>query len=356
MLKVLQELIKRNSENPPCDCRTIVKYVSGYLKKHTRARVMVQRITGTKSNVIAQFGKPEILLNAHLDTVPAAESWTYDPFFMKRTKNRVYGLGATDVKGPVAAILAAVREQPPENLMLFFCCDEEAGGSECVRGFLKSKYAKGIHYATVTEPTQGNIVTLHKGIYIFEVTIHGESAHASHPERGLNAIEQAADFIKSLDKLKKRVNKRTYKKLAKPTFNVGMITGGTKANLVPDICRIEIDRRFLPGKDSMMALKELKALVRNQTKKAEVKKIFAEPAFKSKHAAPVIKLLTKAGAKQKFSAVNFWTEAALFQKARIASIVFGPGNIAQAHSANEFAKISDLKQAKKIYQEFFSHV
>jgi len=345
-----------NSENPPCNCVTILSYVRDYLKKNSKARVIFQPVAKNKGNVIAIFGRPQILLNAHLDTVPASGFWKIDPFKLTRIKNRVYGLGATDVKGAVSAILSAVKEQSPQNAMLLFSSDEEHGNMECIKTFLRSGYTRGINYGIVTEPTDFNIVTGHKGVYTFEITFFGKSAHSAKPEKGINAIELAAKFINGLKNYKNKLSERHYRNMNKSTLNVGMIDGGVKSTMVPDKCRIVVDRRVLPGRDFNSAPHELKRLLCRFDKHAKMKITYNVPCLKTDRRIPPVHILEKCGAIQLDNVVDFWTEAPLFTEAGIPSVVFGPGTIAQAHTTNEFIMMRDLERAKRIYRKFFSMI
>ncbi len=354
MLSILKKLVSINSENPPCDCIAILKYVRDFLKKNTKAKIVLQPVAKTKGNVIAIFGKPQILLNAHLDTVPASGFWKRDPLKLTRVKNRVYGLGTTDVKGAVAAILSAIKVQSPQNTMLLFSSDEEHGNMECISTFVKSGYTRGIKYGIVTEPTDLNIVTRHKGVYTFEITFFGKSAHSAKPERGTNAIELAAKFISGLSDYEIRLAQRRYRDMKKSTLNVGIINGGVKSTIVPDECRIVVDRRVLPGKDRYSAPYELKRLLRKYDKKAKMKTTYNVPCLKTDRKIPPVHILKICGAKQLESVVDFWTEAPLFSEAGIPAVVFGPGTITQAHTANEFIAIRDLEKARKIYTKLFS--
>lgn len=351
---ILRELIKRKSENPPCQCREILAYVHAFLKKHTHARVVHQRVTPGKGNIMAIFGKPRIFINAHLDTVPITGIWRSDPFVLRHVQGRLYGRGATDVKGAVAAILAAVREQQPRDAMLLFDSDEESGGGDCVQAFLKSPYRRGLRSGIVTEPTDLNIVTMHKGIRVFQVTFFGKAAHGAVPEKGANAIVMAAHFIRELEKYARSLRRRSYRDLSHATVTVGTIHGGVKFNIVPDRVVVEVDRRVLPGMDERSAEKEMKRLTKKYGRRAELATLYTVPSLRVHSKLPVIKLLRKCGARQKATGVDFWTEAALFTRAGMPSVVCGPGKIDQAHISNEFVMEKDLQRAKKVYIELFS--
>lgn len=356
MLNILNELIRRESENPPGDCRNILEFVYAFLKKKTRARVVYQKVGQTKGNIIAVFGSPSLLVHAHLDTVPASTSWTRDPFTLVRTARRLYGLGCTDVKGAIAAMLYAAAKCPPKNLMLLFDADEENVDNECIPAFLKSRYRRGITHAMVNEPTAFNIVTAHKGICVFRFLFRGRSAHASRPDRGRNAIENAAGFVLKLRQYGQKITRRTYHSLAGPTLNIGCISGGTKANIVPDECCIEVDRRVIPGADETNAERELRALLHAHTRHATMQTMYAAPSFMSGTRFPYRKLMTDNGARIDDPVVDFWTEAALLARAGIDCVVCGPGSIDQAHIANEYITEREFIKAGTYYCNLFATV
>ncbi|UCC11333.1 MAG: M20/M25/M40 family metallo-hydrolase [candidate division WOR-3 bacterium] len=354
VLGILKDLISIRSENPPGGSREILGYVKSFISTHTRARVVYQRVSKTRGNVIAVFGNPHILLNAHLDTVPAAGRWKHGPFHMVRTPKRVYGLGATDVKGAVAAMLAALQQRPPQNLMFVFNADEEDGLGESISYFLDSAYARRIEHAIVTEPTRCNIVTSHKGLYIFQTVFRGKAAHASEPHQGVNAIEKAAGFIRVLQKYHDRIKKRRYGNLRNPTISVDVITGGTKSNIVPDTCRFEIDRRTLPGVDHRQAAHEIRVLLKRYDPTARLKVLCSQPGFASTVSQKFMDMLVSCGAHTGCSVANFWTEGALFAGAGMKTVVCGPGSSRQAHTTDEFIEQRELKKAYQLYHRLFA--
>lgn len=354
VLDILHDLINIRSENPPGDSREILAFVKAFLSTHTRARVVHQRVSRVRGNIVAVFGSPRTLVNAHLDTVPATGTWKRSPHGMTRTQQRVYGLGATDVKGAVAALLAAVKRIPPHDLMLVFDADEEDGLGESISHFLGSPQARGITTAIVTEPTDCNIVTSHKGLYIFEIVFRGRAAHASEPHTGINAIERAARFVSVLKTYAGRIARRTYHDLKNPTISVDVIAGGTKSNIVPDTCRIEIDRRTLPGKDHAHAADELRTLLKRHDPAARLNVLCSQPGLAVTRTEKVRDMLVSCGARTQCTVANFWTEAALFAAAGIDTIVCGPGSSRQAHTTDEFIKRGELKKAYQLYRTLFT--
>jgi len=366
-IEILEKLVSIGSQNPPGALVTsggteILEYVANFLQKIPRATVIRQSLSSTKGNVIAIFGSPQILVNAHLDTVPTQSLWRSNPFKLIKKGKNLYGLGACDVKGGVASILSAILEHPPHNLALLFNSDEEYGNNDCVLAFLKTTLAKNIKYAIITEPTNLNVATSHKGTYTFEITFTGKSAHSSIPEKGINAIEIAAGFITYLKKYKTKILKRRCKELGTPTLNIGVINGGIKANIVPERCVIKVNRRTLPGRDDLDVFRELRNVLGEYDKrlpklaKTSIVNTFGLPPLETRDNSAIAKLLLNCGAKQLKKAVDFSTEASLFASRGIQGVVFGPGSILQAHTSNEFVSIKQLEKAKKIYINMFSKI
>lgn len=351
-LNILRNLVALSSENPAGDCVKIAKFVADYFKHYTKAKVYIQKITNGNINVIAKIGDPKFFINAHLDTIPATNGWQISPYKLNKCGTKLYGLGTTDVKGAIAATLFALKSSQPKNLLFLLNSDEEHGDNLGVKTFLKSRYAQNLKSGIVTEPTNLNVVTYHSGICNFEINFSGKSCHSAYPDKGINAIELAADFIQNLGQYKKIVSKYSFKGL-RPTLNIAVIKGGVKSNIVPDNCLLKINYRQPPNFRIERMLKKIKYLAKG--KNASIKITYETPPLNIKSKNNIlITLLKSFGAKDNMPAVNFWSEAALFSKAGIPAVVFGPGDIAQAHSANEFINRTELEKAVEIYKRLFT--
>jgi len=347
-VKILRRLTTLRSENPPGDCRRIAGYLAGMIKSRTRARVVLQPTPDKNFNVIAILGRPRFFINCHLDTVPAASGTM---FKLRETGGRLYGLGATDVKGPMASLVSALVQTPPRNFMLIFSPDEENGRNSGIRTFLASPYARGLAAGIVTEPTRLNVVRYHPGVCNFEVSFPGRAAHSAYPDEGVNAIEKAARFINRLVSYRRVLSRRKYQGL-EPTLNVAVIKGGVKSNVIPERCELKLNFRNPPGLTPERLFRELKRLTGDR--KADVKKLYsAEPLRPMPEKSALVRRLKECGAGREFSAVNYWSEAALFASAGIPACVFGPGDIRQAHRPDEFIRIRDLLVGAAVYRRLF---
>jgi acetylornithine deacetylase ArgE len=321
-----------------------------------------QRIADHRENIVAHLefpGAPRTLLfEAHQDTVPT-DNMTIDPFGAKIADGKLSGRGACDIKGGMAAMLAAfarlARERPrnASNVIMACTVDEEftfLGVQRLVQGLRADM-------AIVAEPTQLQIVKAHKGTTRWMLHAQGKSCHSSSPEKGINAIYRMGKLLGAIEQYANELRaSRNDPLLGPPTLSVGRIEGGTSVNTVPDRCWIEIDRRILPGEEPQAAWRDFIDNLRKQPElnfEYEVAPPWlASPALGAEHSADVIARLGAAIAQiiGKFSviAVPYGTDASTIALAGIPSVVFGPGDIAQAHTADEWVSVDEVAQASEI--------
>jgi acetylornithine deacetylase/succinyl-diaminopimelate desuccinylase family protein len=366
-INLAKKLVSINTENPPGNEKEIVKFLVDYLRKNG-FYAYTQKF-GNKENVIAYSSKPEnaiLMLSAHMDTVPIGnkKNWKFNPFGEIKNK-RLYGRGSCDVKGPMAAMISAgieaIKEDLKRGFVLTFTCDEETlSEGAMLLAKNKKKFLKNVKSAIIAEPTNLRMVSCHKGVIELLIKFYGKSAHGSKPENGINAIYSAVDFISELRKFYEKINKSHYI-LGKPTFNVGVIKGGFKVNVVPDYCEIEIDRRIIPGESLNTVKNEFEEIIRRLKKKnkefrAEIEVVTSHPALFTSEKSDIVKNVAKVLKKFNMNSnpigVSYYTEAEIFSRiANIDSVVIGPGDAKNAHVVNEFIKISDLIKAKEIYKD-----
>jgi succinyl-diaminopimelate desuccinylase len=318
-------------------------------------------------NLIASIGKGEntILLASHLDTVEI-QGMTV-PAFGKRDKDIIYGRGACDMKGGIAAMVSALINLSSEKLKNKIVFLADAGEEQQSIGadyFLKSKYSH-YDYVVVGEPTNLKPVVTHKGVMWIQVIFKGKTAHASFPERGNNAIVSANLFIQHL--IKELIPKLSKKKdhfLGSPTLNIGEIHGGSGVNVVAAECNVNIDRRYLPDEEREEVFEEIKEIahrIAHKTKTRVTVKEMKETStprrisFKMPADHEFIKTVTKILKEMNLSgipsSVPFWTEASLFtQNNTVPGIVIGPGDPSLAHSPNEHVSVEEVIKASEIYR------
>lgn len=300
------------------DYTEIIKVLKEFISENTNGEIIEQKIEEKKSNLIVKFGNPELIINCHMDTVKPSGEWLNDPNELIDTDLRYYGLGTTDTKGNIYAVLKAVQKIQPKNLMLLFSIDEESGSKTGVEYFLESEYKTGIKKAIVCEPTLLNFVNKHKGYYSFFVEHKAEAGHSSIKSK--SAVVKAAENILELDA---------------NGFNIGAIEGSNATNVVAEHCKFKASIRTY---DSFELVKDKIIKI---SKDAIIK-----PSFKG---IPLINESPMFAGD--FQEVGFWTEAPLFQSRGINAVVFGAGSIEQAHKCNEFIEKEQLEGAIQIFEK-----
>jgi acetylornithine deacetylase/succinyl-diaminopimelate desuccinylase-like protein len=263
------------------------------------------------------------------------------------------------MKGGLACLLMAVKNLVSDGLefrrglLLTFVGDEEAEAKgsrfliEQARELLRS-----IKYGVIAEPTQFKITRAQKGITCLRITIRGKAAHGSKPELGDNAIYKACDLIHELRCLGERLKERRDELLGSGTLNVGRISGGTKVNVVPDSCELEIDRRLIPGESPRLAVRQLRQILAKLKIDADIQVLgSARLPMKIPESAGLIRLL-KSVTRTPTQAESGYTEAELYwRECGIECVVCGPGDAAMAHMTDEYIQISQLRRGVRVYQE-----
>ncbi len=305
-------------------------------------------------SLLAVRGSPDIVFNFHVDTVPAADGWRDDPLALRVTAGRAYGLGACDIKGAAACMLtaAALADGP---LALLFTSDEEAGNSRCVRRFLATSH--GFSNAIVAEPTGAKAVLAHRGIATATIAFNGIAGHAS-AARALedNAIHRALHWgTRALEFAQQRQHTE-YAGLNGIRLNIGTISGGVKPNVIAAEASLRFGIRPLPDQDGRRLLEQLRRLAPD-THVSEWHEGFVGPALPGPGAEreAAASQFAQRCALPPAAAVNFWTEASLFSAAGIPALVFGPGDIEQAHCANEWVALEQLDAVSRHYIRLIDH-
>ncbi len=342
--------------------RAVAEYVQAFL----RTLGMDSEIWGedeTHPNLTAelQCGSPAtVLLEAHMDTV-SHENMSIDPFDPVILDGRLYGRGSCDTKASLAAYLYALHQvctgsrRPSLNVILAAVHDEEytfGGARELLRRGVAADFA------VAGEPTGLDIVYAHKGVCRFFVTTRGAAAHAAVPWLGSNAIHRMSEVLSSLAACADALALRPHPHLGPATLNVGRILGGDTVNTVPSWCRIEVDRRLLPGEsfsDVRQGLAELLASRSDVTIEdayLDVPAVYTDPA-----ATPCRQLLAAcrgAGFEPTFATAHYATDASILSTAGMATLVFGPGSVEVAHGARECVPVADIEAASLAITELIS--
>jgi acetylornithine deacetylase/succinyl-diaminopimelate desuccinylase-like protein len=367
--KLLAELIALPSVNPaflpPRHPHAGEKRVADFLATvaaRAGLEVEFQKVLPGRSNIIARLPpkneiKQTILLAPHLDTVGADGT----KFIPQRKNGRLYGRGACDTKGSVAAMLSALCEladsksRPLETEIIFVGLIDEEHAQAGSRALVKGKFKAGL--AIVGEFTNLQVVTAHKGSLWLELETRGQAAHGATPQFGKNAIHEMARIVDLLETdYAARLRKRKHPLLGAATVNVGTISGGTQPNIVPDVCKISIDRRTLPGEINAGVLREIAALLRAKKLSVKISSAKLAPAFplQTNHKLPLVQNFLKSVGQTKPLGVHFFCDAAVLSAGGIPSVVFGPGDIAQAHTVDEWISLTELEHGKNLLLRFFN--
>lgn len=339
-----------------------------------------QEVSPRRSNILARLegnrlaGEREQLIvwEAHQDTVPV-DGMTIPPWTPEVRGGRVYGRGACDVKGGMAAMLAALsrlaEESPPGMPTLVLACsvNEEhgfTGAREMARSWAcgESPLVPRIPDAViVAEPTQLDVVVAHKGVVRWRCHARGRAAHSATPNLGSNAIYAMGHVLGALEDYAQRVVPQLgqHPRVGSPTLSVGLITGGISVNTVPDDCAIEIDRRLCPGEDGTAARQAVMDFLRDRCPGAD---IWHEEPFlatdpladeRNEDLGRHLSLAARAaGERGELAGVPYGTDAPAFDRLGVPTVVFGPGSIEQAHTSDEWIAVDQLRAASEILYRF----
>ena len=346
----LRALVAGDTRNPPraIDTGGIFDYLRAALAGFTLT--MTDHGAGAVT-LHAVRGKPRLLFNVHLDTVPDSPAWSADPHTLRVTDDRAVGLGACDIKGAAAALLA-VAQASDGDLALLFSTDEEANDPRCVAGFLRAVSAPlaGSYQAVVVaEPTRCQAVLAHRGILSARLRFAGHAGHAAGAQQpGDSAVHQAVRWSTAALDFAAAQASQSFGGLTGLRFNIGRLEGGIKANMIAPTAELRFGCRPLPNMDADQLLEQFRTLVQPPPLEfAETFRGAALPAGNVVHAAERRELARGLATELELpvgNAVDFWTEAALFSAAGHTAFVYGPGDIAQAHSADEWVALEQLQQ------------
>ena len=320
-----------------------------------------------KLNLIACLGQGEggLVLSGHTDTVPCDESlWQQDPFKLSEIDNKLYGLGSTDMKGFFPIVLAALDKidlnKLNRPLFVLATCDEESTMAGA-KALVSSRHALGRH-ALIGEPTGLQPINMHKGVLVESIRLMGRSGHSSDPAFGVNALEGMHTVISSLMKLREDIQSEHQNPLFKvpvPTMNFASIHGGDNPNRICGDCELKIDMRMLPNMD----LEDCRAGIRRTVMQAidgrgltvEFDQVFSGlPGMQTDRDAEIVKLAEKL-AGEPSGTVAFGTEGPYFNSMGMDTVIMGPGDIDQAHQANEYLLIDRIDPMIEILQKMIRH-
>lgn len=367
VIPLLEKLVSfdttsRNSNIP------IIEFIENYLTGHGIASHRVPDDTGQWSSLFATIGPadaPGIALSGHTDVVPVdGQDWETDPFTLVRKDDKLYGRGACDMKGFLACCLAHVPVFKAAALKtpihLAFSYDEEVGctGVRPMIAELGDRLVKP-RIVIVGEPSSMSVVDAHKGPVRWSVTVSGRAAHSSMAPLGVNAISIAAELMMELRAIEEDLKLTSRDERFDPPFTTLQITeikGGAASNIVPEECWFGWEIRALPKCDPDAIEARLRsraqALLPGMKEVAPEADILIErtndvPPFGAAEGSEAVSLALKLAEQNETFTVAYATEASLFERAGALSVVCGPGDIAQAHTPNEWIAISELEKCSQ---------
>ena len=346
ILKHLEALVSHDTRNPPRAITTggIFDYITAQLPDF---RIEVTDNGAGAVSLLAVRGEPSRLFNVHLDTVPSSPHWSADPLVLRVTDDHAIGLGACDIKGAAAGLLAAAQVTNGAAAFLF-TSDEEANDARCIPAFLARNH--GFVEVVVAEPTRCAAVLAHRGISSVRMAFKGVAGHASAPGAlDASAVHHAVRWSnRALDFVGMESHRR-FGGLTGLRFNIGRIEGGIKGNVIAPAAELRFGFRPLPSHD----IEQLHAAFKG----------FAAPdaleAYEETFRGPSLPAGGIADAEERRlaardladelglpigNAVDFWTEASLFSQAGLTAFVYGPGDITQAHTADEWVALDQLDE------------
>ena len=346
----------------------LINFIQSYLLSYNIESTLIHDESGKKANLYATIGRKDIggvMLSGHTDVVPVeGQEWHSDPFSLKESDGNFYGRGSADMKGFIALVLSRIPEMASVELTkpihLAFSYDEEIGcvGVQRMLNLLEHQPIKP-SCCIIGEPTSMEVVIGHKGKHASRVKVKGHACHSGQSPFGVNAVDFASELIVYIRKLAREKSQdgpfdMEYE-VPYSTLHTGVVKGGTSLNIVPNFCQFDFEIRHLYEEDPQYLLDKIEAYAKENLE-SEMHLIDSETGFSFETLATYPGLLTDPGIdfvayvkklldNDAHSKVIFGTEGGLFQKRLgIPTLVCGPGNIDQAHRANEFISLKQLQK------------
>lgn len=358
--EIARNLVRIDSTNPPGNEKPCAEYLAGLLRE-AGMQVDLHEFQPGRTGLVAtaRAGGDPLCFTGHLDTVPLGNAeWSVPPFGGEIRDGKLYGRGACDMKGGVAAMVSAAARLmrgpgPKRDLALILTAAEETGclGSQAMAadGVLPSR----AHALVVGEPTNNRPVLGHKGALWVHGISHGKSAHGSMPEHGVNAISRAAKAIAMIESYFSAAKEHPF--MGRTTVNVGMITGGTRINMVPDKCEFEADIRTVPGSSHDAILADLDEAVGDLAELGSTinsEAVFTDPGHH--WIAAVLETLDRiSGIEAKPGYVSYFTDASTLSRAmgEPPTLLLGPGDAGMAHQTDEWCSVNNIESVSEMYYE-----
>lgn len=354
-VSILSELVSFRSDLTLGDERPLAAHLADLLRRSGPDEVTVGDVPRAGENkaaswVYARFGRPRLLVNAHLDTVPPNADWTSDPFVPRIEGGRLYALGAADTKGAAAAILAALADARPTDTAILFSGDEEFS-SVVMRAFVAGPHRAGLERAIVCEPTNLQVGVRHRGFVAFEVAVSGPGGHSSRADTLPAPLALLSRVAVALDDWGRGKRGEGPPGFPGMCLNIAKLDGGIAFNVIPAQASLLVSLRPPPGSDTEVIRRELEAVVQSVAPESTTTFVRVNAPFATRDLAGFEPLLGDA-ARAPID-LGFWTEAALLAASGVDAVVFGPGAIAQAHAPDEWVELEELHRARDLFRAAF---
>lgn len=366
--ELLQNILRCNTTNPPGNEAVLAEIIKQWLAGE-EISCLIDEFELNRANLIFEIkGAAEglkLLATGHLDTVPPGNRpWQHDPFGAEIKDGLIYGRGASDMKGSVAAMLYAIARMKRKGIMpkqdiLFLATAGEEMFCQGALHFVDKNGMENIGAVLVGEPSNGDLLLAHKGAAWLEVTTYGKTAHGSMPDLGVNAVMSMNVFLTALARQSFQAEKHSL--LGLPTISVNKIEGGVAINVVPDSCKCKIDIRTIPGQNEDDVKILIEKAIAEATEccpefKADYKFLCSLPSVGCIPNDKIIDCAVEcADREMKQRGVNYFTDAsALIGDKKMPLIIYGPGDDKQAHQPDEYLSMSKYFEAIEFYEKFFT--
>ena len=367
LVQLTQELVRMRSINPPGDEAAVATYVAERLERAGMFADTVPHEEAGRASVVGGLRgtgeRPALLFSGHLDTVPAGDNWQHDILAAEVSDGKIWGLGSTDMKSGVAAMLVAMEAIRRTGVslqgdLLFAGTAGEEVDSMGAQRLVQQQKLHNVGFMVIGEPTTNRVFTAEKGVLWLELYTKGQTAHGSMPHLGVNAIMHMNKLLQALAAANIPYQKPPL--LGDFTMNVATITGGVKTNVVPDACRVTIDTRTVIGQDHQQILDTVRQLIdhlcaEDATFHAEVhtitERVPLDIPFDDAQVQAFVRVRDQVtGQSSVPTAATYATDGSVFVPAYHAPMVIcGPGLPEKAHQPDEYVEIARLSEAARIY-------
>ncbi|MEY9778331.1 M20 family metallopeptidase [Arthrobacter sp. MW3 TE3886] len=365
VVALLSELVGIDTTNPGGDEKAGLAVLERMFTDRGIA-VEIEEYRAGNFNLTAtvSFGDgPTVMLNSHIDVVPAGEGWSQDPFTPTLQNGRVYGRGAADAKGSLAAMTTALLSLLDEadtlsGTVVFTAVGDEEVGSTGARALVTKVNPDA---CIVGEPTNIRLLSAHKGSIRPVIEVVGRAAHAATPQNGENAITGASELLRMLRGLSDDLAGRDHPLTGGPTLTPVLVSGGQAPNAVPEKCRITLDRRLVPGEENAGALAEVETILADfNTQHAPIHASIVECApstggpsqTDSQH--PFVQSCQEAmedvGENPELAGLVVNCDMTTFRAAGIPTLILGPGTLEVMHAKDEYVEVDQLHRAENAYR------